>query len=200
MTTASSPIRNGRTWYHRPNCASSNDTGTIITSIGTTANTSNDTAPRSKRPSARNVTHRLSGKSFRTSRWAWMSSRTRLTARWFDVYLKTTRHASPRTAETTVIESHPGSTRDRRQEEFAQGVGGHIQPGHKLRQHVHHSMYPRPRSRSAAARVVRIVLQAGQFLFDEVGHEFFDAAVSGVLGGPREPLQKSRIDLDLRHG
>ena len=31
-------------------------------------------------------------------------------ARWFDVYLKTTRQASPRKAETMVIESHPGSS------------------------------------------------------------------------------------------
>ena len=76
MTTASSPIRNGRTWYQRPNCPSSNDTGTIITSMGTTASSRSAAAPRSKRPSARNVTHRLSGKSLKTSRWAWMSSRT----------------------------------------------------------------------------------------------------------------------------
>ena len=39
-----------------------------------------------------------------------MSSRTRLIACWFDVYLKITSKSTPVTAATNVAESHPGST------------------------------------------------------------------------------------------
>ena len=46
-----------------------------------------------------------------------MSLRTRLIARWFDVYLKTASNSTPVTAATIVAESQPGSNADGREQQ-----------------------------------------------------------------------------------